>query len=200
MNKGTSNKDAALGCLIFILIILTGCWAVWVTVEEDGGIGDFVGNLTLCSFVMIVLVTFVVLSVKLLRRFWQWWWAKLRGCWPSDEAILRWEDTRRRIAEHNDMLKGCRPSNEELLRREEARRRSDKRNAIELRNRRRRAVAPRGQHSERTFEIIVGVLGLIFLLICIVLFIVGLVIGLIIALIKYGPLLLLLHLLSGIGN
>ena len=154
------------------------------------------------SLAMIVLVTFVVLSVKLLRRFWQWWWAKLRECWRSDEAILRWEETRRRIAEHNDMLKGRRPSDEAILRREEGRRRSDKRNAIELRDRRRRAEAARvGQHSERTFGIIVDVLGLIVLLIFIVVFIVGLVIGLIIALIKYGPLLLLLYLLSGaFGN
>lgn len=148
---------------------------------------------------MIVLVTFVVLSVKLLRRFWQWWWAKLRERWPRDEAILRWEETRRQIAEHNDMLKGCRPSDEALLRREERRRRSDKRNAIELRNRKRKAEAARGErHSERTLGL--DILYLIAAFIIFVAFIVSFVIGLIIALIKYGPLLLLLYLLSGIGN
>ena len=150
---------------------------------------------------MIVLVTFVVLSVKLLRRFWQWWWAKLRERRQSDEAILRWEETRRRIAEHNDMLKGRRPSDEAILRREEGRRRSDKRNAIELRDRRRRAEAARvGQHSERTFGQ-EDILYLIVAPIIILAFIVSFVICLIILLIKYGPLLLLLYLLSGaFGN
>ncbi len=197
MNKGTSNKDAALGCLIFIFIILTACLAALVPMEGRGFFSSLMGY----SLLMIVLVTFVVLSVKLLRGFWQWWWAKLRGRWPSDEAILRWEDTRRRIAEHNDMLKGCRPSDEELLRREEARRRSDKRNAIELRNRRRRAVATRvGQHGERTSGQ-EDILYLIVAPIIIVAFIVSFVICLIIFLIKYGPLLLLLYLLRGVfGN
>lgn len=196
MNKGTSNKDAALGCLVFILIILTACLAALVPMEGRGFFSSLMGY----SLLMIVLVTFVVLSVKLLRRFWQWWWAKLRERWPRDEAILRWEETRRQIAEHNDMLKGRRPSDEALLRREDRRRRSDKRNAIELRDRRRRAEAARvGRHSERTSGLS-DILYLIAAFIIFVVFIVGFVIGLIIVLIKYGPLLLLLHLLSGIGN
>ena len=95
-------------------------------------------------FVMIVLVTLV------------WWWAKLRERRRSDETRLRWEKTRRRIAEHNDMLHG--------------RRRSDK-----LRDRRRRAKAARGvRHTERPFGL-EDILYLIAALIIIVAFIVILV-------------------------